>query len=44
MLNYSVAELRENIKSGTQYYFRIGARINIGGAKFNYVPAVRLAL
>ena len=34
----------ENIKSGTQYYFRIGARINIGGAKFNYVPAVRLAL
>ena len=55
LAEYSAAELgthvvsnllskHENIKSGTQYYFRIGARINIGGAKFNYVPAVRLAL
>ncbi len=34
----------KNIKAGTLYYFRIGARINIGGAKFNYVPAVRIEL
>lgn len=34
----------KKVNPGTQYYFRIGARINIGGAKFNYVPAVRIAL
>lgn len=33
-----------NLKSGTQYYFRVGALIDAVGAKYNYAPAVRLAI
>lgn len=34
----------KNLKANSQYYFRVGAKINIGGAKFNYAPAIRIAL
>lgn len=33
-----------NFKPGNTYYFRIGALINVGGAKMNYAPAVAIQL
>lgn len=39
-----VAENRAALKSGNQYFFRIGAVINVPEAKFNYAPAVRITV
>src|SRR5690606_13926247 len=38
------AENRAMLKSGTPYFFRIGAVINVPEAKFNYAPAVQLTI
>lgn len=38
------AENRAMLKSGTPYFFRIGAVINVPEAKFNYAPAVQLTV
>lgn len=43
-LEIDAADHRAVLKSGTQYFFRIGALINVPEAKFNYAPAVRLAV
>jgi hypothetical protein len=32
------------LKTGTAYYFRVGALIAIGEAKLNYAPAVKITL
>lgn len=32
------------LKPGTDYYFRIGALIDVGEAKLNYAPAVKISL
>lgn len=32
------------IKAGNSYFFRVGACSSIGGAKFNYAPAQRIAI
>jgi len=32
------------LKTGTAYYFRIGALIGVGEAKLNYAPAVKISL
>ena len=32
------------LKSGNQYYFRVGALIDVGEAKLNYAPAVKLGV
>ncbi len=33
-----------NLKAGEQYFFRVGALIDVPEAKFNYAPAVRLGI
>ncbi|GGH03704.1 hypothetical protein GCM10007415_44900 [Parapedobacter pyrenivorans] len=38
------AENRAALKSGSQYFFRIGAVITVPEAKFNYAPAIRLTI
>ncbi|MFZ4261527.1 DUF3823 domain-containing protein [Sphingobacterium sp. HJSM2_6] len=43
-LEINVKENSSVFKSGQQYFFKIGAVINIPEAKFNYAPAVRLAV
>lgn len=43
-LEINVEENSSVIKPGKQYFFRIGAVINIPEAKFNYAPAERLAI
>jgi len=43
-LEIDLAEHESRLKSGNQYYFRIGALINAPEAKFNYAPAVRLTM
>lgn len=43
-LEINVKENSSIFKSGEQYFFRIGAVANIPEAKFNYAPAVRLAV
>jgi len=46
--NYTVEiDLPSNnttLKTGTSYYFRIGALISVGEAKLNYAPAVKIDL
>jgi len=32
------------LKPGKQYYFRVGALINVAQAKYNYAPAVRIGI
>lgn len=32
------------LEAGNQYFFRVGALIDMGEAKFNYAPAVRLSI
>jgi hypothetical protein len=32
------------LEAGKEYFFRIGALIDVGEAKFNYAPAVRLGI
>jgi len=32
------------LKPGTAYYFRIGALIDVGEAKLNYAPAIKITL
>lgn len=43
-LEINVKENTSVFKTGEQYFFRIGAVVNIPEAKFNYAPAVRLAV
>jgi len=43
-LEINAADYSATLLAGKQYFFRIGAVINIPEAKFNYAPAVRLAL
>ncbi|MRG43886.1 DUF3823 domain-containing protein [Chitinophaga sp. SYP-B3965] len=35
---------KDQLKTGKSYYFRIGARIDIGEARFNYAPTVKIDL
>lgn len=43
-LEIDAAENRATLEAGVQYFFRIGAVINVPEAKFNYAPAVRLSV
>jgi hypothetical protein len=43
-LEIDLAANRSSLIPGKQYFFRVGALINVGEAKFNYAPAVRLAI
>ncbi|GGC15227.1 hypothetical protein GCM10011386_03770 [Parapedobacter defluvii] len=38
------ADNRAVLKSGNQYFFRVGALINVPEAKFNYAPAVAITV
>jgi|SRR5690606_176293 len=43
-LEIDIATNSANLTPGQEYYFRVGARIDIGEAKFNYAPAVRIKI
>lgn len=40
----NVARYSSIIKEGTTFFFRVGARSSIGGAKFNYAPAEKITI
>ena len=43
-LEIDLAANSSTLKAGSQYFFRVGALIDVGEAKFNYAPAVRLSI
>ncbi len=43
-LEIDLAANTGTLKPGSQYYFRVGALIDVGEAKLNYVPAVKLGV
>lgn len=43
-LEIDLAANSSTLKAGNQYFFRVGALIDVGEAKLNYAPAVRLAI
>lgn len=43
-LEIDLAANSSTLKAGKQYFFRVGALIDVGEAKFNYAPAVRIAI
>jgi hypothetical protein len=43
-LEIDLAANSSTLQAGKQYFFRVGALIDVGEAKLNYAPAVRLAI
>ena len=43
-LEMDLAANSSTLKPGNQYYFRVGSLIDVGEAKLNYAPAVRLPI
>lgn len=43
-LEIDLAANSSSLVAGNQYFFRVGALIDVGEAKFNYAPAVRLGI
>jgi len=41
-VSINCAEHKTYLKSNREYYFRVGARSSVGGAKYNYTTAVKL--
>lgn len=42
-IDMNLADYKQ-LKTGKSYYFRIGALVAVGGAKYNYAPAVKVDL